>query len=456
MAHRPKERVRCPRCRLHVERCLCSEIPTLSLATRIVLVMHHRETKTTTATGPLALAALPNHELHLHGVRDRPLNLHPLFEEDRRVLLLYPSEGARPLNRELIDQDQRPISLVVPDGNWRQASRAARRVPGLERAERVTLPTGQVTRWGLRRETKTDGLATFEAIARALGAIEGADVQARLEALFLEMVRRESATRSYRVGVDTEARGSAASMREAPRNDEEDAAGGCAPAARPPVDILYQDDTLVVVNKPSGQLVHRGWGKDGVPALQALRDHLGHYVYPVHRLDRATSGALLFARSASIVRPLQEQFNEGSVDKRYLALCRGHDAELRRIDHPLSRLPGVGELKPAVTDLSLLGSFGRYGLFEVRPRTGRAHQIRRHLKHASHPLIGDVRYGKGEHNRWFREHYGFSRLALHCHWLAFAHPVDGRRIVVHAPLANDLRALFARLELASAAEAACQ
>jgi RluA family pseudouridine synthase len=410
---------------MHEERCLCEHIPQLDLRTRLALVMHHREARKTTATGPLALAALANSELHIHGRRDAPLDLHHLHGgggEERRVLVLFPSETARPLSRALLDEDPRPITLVVPDGSWRQASRIPKRVPGLELAERVTLPAGPSSRWGIRRETKAAGLATLEAIARAFGILEAPTVQCQLEELFSRMVEATFAGRGT------------PSVAE-PLTRAED------------LSIVHQDDALVAINKPSGMLVHRGWARDGVPALQRLRDQLGRYVYPVHRLDRATSGVLLFALSSEVARDMQQLFETHAVDKRYLAMCRGHDATLRQVDHPLAKDKGADK-RPAITDFRLLGEFERYGLYEARPRSGRTHQIRRHLKHVSQPIIGDVRYGKGPHNRIFRERFGFHRLALHCQSMCFEHPRGAGRVAIEAPVTKDFSELLAQLELA--------
>jgi len=152
--------------------------------------MHHREQIKTTATGPLALEALPNSELRIHGQKDLTLDLSDLNVPERRTLLLYPAEDAPILSKDFLDQDKRSVTLVVPDGNWRQASRMGRRLPGLEHAEIVRLPEGARTRWGIRREHHREGLATFEAIARALGIIESPDVQAGMEVLFSLMVQR--------------------------------------------------------------------------------------------------------------------------------------------------------------------------------------------------------------------------------------------------------------------------
>jgi tRNA pseudouridine65 synthase len=212
------------------------------------------------------------------------------------------------------------------------------------------------------------------------------------------------------------------------------------------LEILYRDEELVAVDKPSGMTVHRGWARDGVPALQLLRDQLGRHLYPVHRLDRGTSGVLLFALSSEAARGVQIQLEAHEVGKHYLALCRGNDPTLVRVDHPLAKEDG-GEPRPAVTDFKLLGGFERYGLYEARPLTGRLHQIRRHLKHASHPIIGDTTYGKGEHNRIFRERFGFHRLALHASEMRLRHPRSGQPLRVHAPLPPELARLLSRLGL---------
>jgi tRNA pseudouridine65 synthase len=212
------------------------------------------------------------------------------------------------------------------------------------------------------------------------------------------------------------------------------------------LEVIHRDDDLIAVNKPSGMPVHRGWARDGLPALQAVRDQISQHVFPVHRLDRATSGVLLFALSGETAALVQAQLEAHEVEKRYLALCRGCDPALVRVDHPLAKEDG-GEPRPAVTDFALLGTFERYGLYEARPLTGRLHQIRRHLKHASHPIIGDTKYGKGEHNRLFRERFGFHRLALHASDLTLRHPRTGDRLHLHAALPPELTRLFEQLGL---------
>lgn len=201
--------------------------------------------------------------------------------------------------------------------------------------------------------------------------------------------------------------------------------------------ILWRDARCVVVDKPSGVPTHRGWdaGEDEVPLLQRVRDLVGAYVHPVHRLDRGASGAVLFALDAEAARLFSEAW--ATAEKRYLCVTRGHPPESAVIDHPVLAGERDGERVPAVTDIRRIETFGRYALVEARPRTGRLHQIRRHLKHIACPLIGDVRYGKGEHNRLWREQHGLHRLALHCGSLAVAHP-EGGMVVVECALPDEL------------------
>jgi tRNA pseudouridine65 synthase len=205
----------------------------------------------------------------------------------------------------------------------------------------------------------------------------------------------------------------------------------------PDLPVLYQDGILLAVDKPTGLAVHRGAARDRTVALQLVRDRAGRHVHAVHRLDRATSGVLLFALDPATARRLQDQFEAGAVAKRYLALVRGIPPESGVIDHPIPR-DVDGPRVPALTEFRCLATFERYALVEARPRTGRRHQIRRHFKHLSHPLIGDVRYGKGEHNRLFRDRFSLHRLALHAIELAFDHPETGEAVRIVAPVPEDL------------------
>jgi tRNA pseudouridine65 synthase len=225
-----------------------------------------------------------------------------------------------------------------------------------------------------------------------------------------------------------------------------------ASAGTQDIPFLYQDECLLAVSKPAGLAVHRGMARDRTFALQLVRDRIGRHVHAVHRLDRATSGALLFALDPETAARMTERFAEGKVEKRYLALVRGIPPESGVIDHPIPR-DVDGPRVPAVTEFRRLATFERYALVEARPRTGRRHQIRRHLKHISHPLIGDVRYGKGEHNRLCRERFGLHRLALHSLELAFEHPETGERSRIVAPVPEDLAGPLRAMGIAVASPA---
>lgn len=198
--------------------------------------------------------------------------------------------------------------------------------------------------------------------------------------------------------------------------------------------IVHRDARCVVVDKPSGVATHRGWDGDDDALLQRVRDAIGLYVYPIHRLDRGASGLVLFGLDAEAARAFSLAWSE--ADKRYLAITRGHPPEHLLIDHPIPKAPGEDRVD-AVTEIWRRDTFGRYALVEAKLHTGRLHQIRRHLKHISCPLIGDVRYGKGEHNRLFRTEHGLHRLALHCVRLAVPHP-DGGQLDVASPLPPDM------------------
>jgi tRNA pseudouridine65 synthase len=208
--------------------------------------------------------------------------------------------------------------------------------------------------------------------------------------------------------------------------------------------IVHRDQRCVAVDKPSGIATHRGWDDSEDALLQQVRDAVNAYVYPIHRLDRGASGIVLFALDKDAARALSAAWTD--ADKRYLAITRGHPPPHLVIDHAIPKAPGKDRV-PAVTEVWTRETFGRYALVEARPHTGRLHQIRRHLKHISCPLIGDVRYGKGEHNRIFREQFALHRLALHCTSLRVPHP-DGGELAVEAPLAPDLAAALTAARVA--------
>lgn len=214
--------------------------------------------------------------------------------------------------------------------------------------------------------------------------------------------------------------------------------------------ILYRDTHLIAVDKPAGLLVHRTRIADAqAAALQQLRDQIGHRINPVHRLDRPTSGVLLFAFSSAATRALQETFDRGQVRKRYLALVRGYLEDSGSIDKPLRQARHKPE-RPARTDYLCLeraeatfpaGPYerARYSLAAVEPATGRLHQIRRHFRHLRHPVLGDTTHGDGHQNRAFRANLGIHRLMLMARTLELPHPVSGEQLRITAPLPEAFR-----------------
>ena len=232
-------------------------------------------------------------------------------------------------------------------------------------------------------------------------------------------------------------------------------------AAEPPLNIIHIDEHLVAIDKPAGLLVHRSAidAQAQVFALQLLRDQLGRKVWPAHRLDKGTSGLLLFALSAEVASSLGQAFEQGLVRKRYLTLLRGWPAADGVIEHPLAKDPeqaSRGQLMLAArTDwqrlarvewpLCLDPSFAssRFALVEARPHTGRRHQLRRHFKHISHPIIGDSTHGKGAQNRAVAGFLGLQRLWLHALALEIRHPASGELLSLHAPPGPEWAALQA-------------
>lgn len=222
------------------------------------------------------------------------------------------------------------------------------------------------------------------------------------------------------------------------------------------LELLYQDEHFVAINKPADLLVHRSMidRRETRFAMQLLRDQIGKRVYALHRLDKPTSGVLLFALSKEGAQRMAAQFETHTLIKHYLAVVRGFTDEQGRIDHPLKEkldkicdknadpnkparnaLTHYRRLGTATLDIAL-GRYDqvRYSLLHVTPQTGRKHQIRRHVKHISHHLIGDTTYGRGEHNRLFRQHFGCYRMLLHAFALEFFHPFSAQAIRIEAPL----------------------
>lgn len=210
--------------------------------------------------------------------------------------------------------------------------------------------------------------------------------------------------------------------------------------------ILYRDADYVAVDKPPGLQVHRSWisEESDVFLLQRLRDQIGQRVFTVHRLDRPTSGVILFALSSEAARKLCGIFENREVEKRYLAIVRGYTDDQGHIDYPLQEEPHK-PAQEAITDYRTLArvelpipvgryTTARYSLVEIKPLTGRSRQIRKHFHHIFHPLIGDTSHGEGRHNRLFREHFNVQRLLLHAWQLRLRHPDSGELMTISAPL----------------------
>jgi tRNA pseudouridine65 synthase len=218
-----------------------------------------------------------------------------------------------------------------------------------------------------------------------------------------------------------------------------------APAESVPrIEVLLQDEAIVVVAKPPGLLCHRSTESgDRVFLLQTLRNQLGRLVYPVHRLDRAASGAIAFALGSDEARLLQAALGAPESRKEYLVLVRGETPASWESKRPLKN--DAGTVQDAHTVFEKVAGFSRLTLLRAAILTGRRHQIRRHLAHEAHQVLGDSTYGKGKINAFFREQYGLPRLFLHASSLEFLHPLTGAPTVVRCPLAEDLRAFLDRL-----------
>jgi tRNA pseudouridine65 synthase len=211
----------------------------------------------------------------------------------------------------------------------------------------------------------------------------------------------------------------------------------------PEVPVLFRDEGFVVVAKPAGLVVHRGYARERHVVMSIVRDALGCYVHPVHRLDRQTSGVLVLALDAETTRTLAASFERGEVRKRYLALVRGSLREPGFIDHPVPKDEDA-ERVPAQTEYTPVAGTDRYTLVEARPLTGRFHQLRRHFRHIDHPIVLDKKYGRGIFHDVARAH-GLTRMALHACSLELPHPRNGTPLTVVCPLPSDLSEPFSRL-----------
>ena len=221
--------------------------------------------------------------------------------------------------------------------------------------------------------------------------------------------------------------------------------------------VLYQDEYCIAVNKPHGLLVHRtSMSNDKDFLLQRVRDQSGKKVYPVHRLDRPTSGVVLFAFGKEIVAEFFRVFRERAAKKTYLALVRGWTEDSGVIDSPLKTASGKEQdaltlfKTLAKTEVAIpVGPYenARYSLVEIDLKTGRTHQIRRHFAHLRHPLVGDTTYGDGRHNQMFRNKFNSHRLMLAATKLELTHPFSGEELIIEAPLETGFKTVLKKLEM---------
>ena len=226
------------------------------------------------------------------------------------------------------------------------------------------------------------------------------------------------------------------------------------------LEIIYQDDHLIAINKPHGLLVHRSkMANDATEfALQMLRDQIGRQVSPVHRLDRKTGGVLLFAFEKDVEIAMQKQFQEALVGKKYLAILRGYAPDQLDIDYPLAK--ENGNMQEALTSFVTLERveievpFGkhqtsRYSLVEATPKTGRMHQLRKHFAHIFYPIIGDRKHGCNKQNKFFKAQFEMTTMLLHASQLNFKHPVIGDEININANLHTEFKRIMELMNFTS-------
>lgn len=227
------------------------------------------------------------------------------------------------------------------------------------------------------------------------------------------------------------------------------------------LEIVYEDNYIIAINKPAGLLVHRSKLARDVKefALQMLRDQVGYQVTPIHRLDRKTSGILLFAKQQVFVHPFQIALQEEVTQKRYLAIVRGYFHDEISVDYPL--INDAGKKQDAVTNFKLIkkveiplafGKFetSRYSLIEAFPQTGRMHQIRKHLNHLRHPIIGDRPHGCNKQNALFLKEFDLEKMLLHAESLKIIHPFSEKELFIKAGFPSHFEYIMQKLTIIEA------
>ncbi|WP_143961048.1 pseudouridine synthase [Litoribacter populi] len=227
------------------------------------------------------------------------------------------------------------------------------------------------------------------------------------------------------------------------------------------LNILFEDEHYIIIDKPSGMLVHRTkLAKHDVAefAMQLLRDQIGQWVYPLHRIDRPTSGVLIFAKSSEAASAFETQFSEKKIEKYYLALVRGFFSDDKvYLDYPLKKEESE-EMQEAQTSFWKIAQFevplpsspkhptSRYSLVKAFPHTGRTHQIRRHLGHLRNYIVGDTSHGDNKQNKFFRSQFDLHKLLLHALQVEFIHPFTKEKIKVEAPLPSYFQEILKKME----------
>lgn len=221
------------------------------------------------------------------------------------------------------------------------------------------------------------------------------------------------------------------------------------------IEILFEDEYCVIVNKPNNVLTHYSYYSRNIKTdilVDLLKDQFGYELFPVHRLDRKTSGVLLVAKNKKYIPKFQELFNSQSIQKRYIAVVRGFVEEKITIDSPVKN-PDTKVYREALTYANPLNSIeldiavqpynsSRYSLLELTPKTGRMHQLRIHMNKVSHPIVGDYKYGDRFHNRNFEDNFDCHNMFLHAYLLAFKHPFTTEELIIKASLPFDWLKIF--------------
>lgn len=216
------------------------------------------------------------------------------------------------------------------------------------------------------------------------------------------------------------------------------------------IEVHYRDDELIVVEKPSGMLVHpyKSRSAQRKNLMKVVRDQIGQYVYPVHRLDRPVSGPVIFGLNGKVVRSIKERWHHDETIKEYVTLCLGHITDSGKFDFSLKG--PRGDRQDALTEYWPLENFNQdFTLLKVRIHTGRKHQIRRHFCRTRYNIVGDTTYGKGVENNYFKDELGLERIFLHCSRLQLVHPIKNEKISVKSPLPKNLKDVLIKMNCSS-------